>query len=63
MPTTAEKSITRNDINQKAIKEFIQRLRKAEGDNLMQVVLFGSVARGDDHEESDIDIFILLKKL
>jgi predicted nucleotidyltransferase len=25
------------------------------------VVLFGSAARGDDHEDSDIDVFILLK--
>jgi len=28
---------------------------------LLQVILFGSVARGDDHEDSDIDVFVLLK--
>ena len=44
-----------------AIEEFLQRLRVAEGDNLLRVVLFGSVARGDDNEDSDIDVFILLK--
>ena len=61
MSMTAEKPIIRNDINHKAIKEFLDRLRKAEGDNLLQVVLFGSVARGDNNEDSDIDVFILLK--
>ncbi|MCL1874690.1 MAG: nucleotidyltransferase domain-containing protein [Synergistaceae bacterium] len=45
----------------KTIEEFIHRLHLAEGDNLLQVVLFGSVARGDDCDDSDIDIFILLK--
>ena len=48
-------------VNSKAIGEFLQRLRETEGDNLLQVNLFGSVARGDDNEYSDIDVFILLK--
>ena len=61
MPAITEKPIAQNDINNKAIEEFLQRLRKAEGDNLLSVVLFGSVARGDDNEDSDIDVFILLK--
>ena len=56
-----EKSIAGSDINHKAIGEFLQRLREAEGDNLLRVVLFGSVARRDDSEDSDIDVFILLK--
>jgi predicted nucleotidyltransferase len=60
-PTIAEKNVNQNSINHKAIQEFLQRLRKAEGDNLLQVNLFGSVARGDDDEGSDIDVFILLK--
>jgi len=55
------KPIAGKDINHKAIEEFLQRLREAEGDNLLQVVLFGSVARGNDNEDSDIDVFILLK--
>ena len=61
MPMIDEKSIIRNDINHKAMEEFLRRLREAEGDNLLQVVLFGSVARGDDNEDSDIDVFILLR--
>jgi len=61
MSTTAEKPIAGSDINHKAIEEFLKHLREAEGDNLLRVVLFGSVARGDDSEDSDIDVFILLK--
>ena len=61
MIPTVEKSVAGNGINHKAIKEFLRLLREAEGNNLLQVVLFGSVARGDDDEDSDIDVFILLK--
>ena len=38
------------------------RLKEAEGDNLLRVVLFGSMARGDFDEESDTDVFVLLKE-
>jgi predicted nucleotidyltransferase len=61
MPTIAEKMLTQNSLNHKAIQEFLHRLCGMEGENLLQVTLFGSVARGNDHEDSDIDVFILLK--
>jgi predicted nucleotidyltransferase len=44
-----------------AIKIFVDKLKEEEGNNLLQVILFGSVARDEDHEDSDIDIFILLE--
>ncbi|MBO5152179.1 MAG: nucleotidyltransferase domain-containing protein [Methanobrevibacter sp.] len=28
-------------------------------DKIIKIILFGSVARGDDHDESDIDILII----
>ena len=31
-------------------------------DNIERIVLFGSVARGEDNKDSDVDIFIELKK-
>lgn len=44
------------------LKEFVLRLKEAEGENLLRVVLFGSMARGDFDEESDTDVFVLLQK-
>ena len=41
------------------LKEFVRRLEEAEGENLLRVVLFGSMARGDYDEESDTDVFVL----
>ena len=36
------------------------RLQSAHGDRLRGVVLYGSLARGDAHLESDVDILVLL---
>ena len=33
------------------LKEVVLRLKEAEGENLLRVVLFGSMARGDFDEE------------
>ena len=57
-----EKNPMGSDTSQKAIGEFVRRLRGAEGDNLLRVVLFGSLARGEAREDSDVDVFVLLKE-
>ena len=44
------------------LREFVRRLKEAEGANLLRVVLFGSMARGDFDEESDTDVFVLLRE-
>jgi predicted nucleotidyltransferase len=41
------------------VKTFLQ---KTYQDNLDQVILFGSRARGDHHADSDVDILIVLKQ-
>lgn len=41
--------------------EFKAELQKLYGDNLAALILFGSHARGDFHEESDIDFAVVLK--
>jgi predicted nucleotidyltransferase len=46
----------------KAINAFSRRLKKALGKQLVSVLLFGSKARGESHKESDIDIFVLVKR-
>jgi predicted nucleotidyltransferase len=41
-------------------EEAARRLAVAYGDRLRQVVLFGSWARGGAHEESDVDLVVVL---
>lgn len=41
--------------------KLITGLTEIYGDLLVRIVLYGSVARGTDNEESDIDIAVLLK--
>lgn len=46
----------------KAIKEFCEFLRRELGANLLEIRLFGSVARGTATPESDIDILVLVRR-
>ncbi len=41
--------------------KFKQLLKERFGDNLISLVLYGSVARGAARDESDIDLLIILK--
>lgn len=40
---------------------FSTQLKKILGNRLSKVILYGSYARGDYHENSDIDIMVLVK--
>ena len=44
------------------VGSFVAELREKLGDEILSIRLFGSKARGDSNEESDIDIFILVKE-
>ena len=55
-----------NNLSEKenqAIKELVAGLKKVYGDNLSRVILYGSKARGEATEDSDIDILVVLKRL
>lgn len=41
---------------------FNERLRHHFGEDLLQVRLFGSAARGEANEASDADVFVLLRR-
>lgn len=43
-------------------KEFVRRLAEQVDPQLFTVTLFGSRARGDADEESDLDLFVALKE-
>ena len=48
-------------IQKEAINESTAILKKILKNNLIKIILYGSYARGDYNQFSDIDIFILVK--
>lgn len=43
------------------VYEFSLQLRDLLGSRLSKVILYGSYARGDNHDHSDVDVMILVK--
>jgi hypothetical protein len=46
----------------RALADLKERLASRFGPDLLDVRLFGSYARGEADEESDVDVFVLLRK-
>jgi len=44
---------------ERALQLFVKSLKEKYGDKVEKVVLFGSVARGEDKEDSDVDVLII----
>lgn len=45
-----------------AIDEYLERVHRQFGEQILSVTLFGSKARGDSDAESDIDLLVLVKQ-
>ncbi|MBI4802082.1 MAG: nucleotidyltransferase domain-containing protein [Elusimicrobia bacterium] len=45
----------------KAVDKLIRGLRELYGANLSRVILYGSKARGDATEDSDVDVMVMLR--
>ena len=45
---------------QPIIQEFTEQAKAHYGDRLSKIILFGSYARGEAHEDSDVDLLLLL---
>src|SRR5439155_22492573 len=45
-----------------ALESLKQRLSNRFPENFVRLVLFGSYARGEQHEESDIDVLVLFSR-
>ena len=46
---------------QRAVLEFARRARRELGDHIVQIILYGSRARGDYTDESDIDVLVVVQ--
>jgi len=46
---------------QEAVKEFVRRTMVKYKDKIDSIILFGSVARGEAKEDSDVDILVVWK--
>jgi len=44
----------------KALEEFVAQAEKTYAGHVRQVILYGSYARGDFREDSDVDVMILV---
>ena len=49
----------RPKIVENAIQEFVNKVNELLGNRVKRIILYGSYARGDFNEKSDIDIMIL----
>lgn len=49
-------------VEQQALARFRDALRSLLGENLLSLRLFGSRARAEGTEESDLDVLVLVKK-
>lgn len=44
---------------EEALQDFVERMRRGHGGEIQDMIVYGSYARGEDSEESDVDILII----
>ena len=47
-------------VTQNLLEQYVEEIKKIYGTHLQKIILYGSYARGDYTQESDIDIMILV---
>jgi predicted nucleotidyltransferase len=57
-----EKLVFLNKLEKKIVMLFVKELKEKLGNDIITIRLFGSKVRGDFGKDSDIDIFILIKR-
>jgi predicted nucleotidyltransferase len=60
--STLDERLSHLTANERAgLAAFVNRLRQHYGNDLLRVVLFGSKARGDFDDESDLDVLVVVR--
>ena len=54
--------VLRKEELERILREVKSRLQEILGDNLVEVILFGSYARGDAREGSDVDVLVVTRR-
>jgi len=57
-----KKSNSINKNHGKAISDFAKKAKNILKDNLVDILIYGSVSRGEAKTDSDIDIIVIVKK-
>jgi predicted nucleotidyltransferase len=47
------------DKKSEALKRFVEKVKELYGSKIEKIILFGSYARGESREDSDIDLLII----
>ena len=53
--------MSRDKLHPNAVEKFLQEVNKKYSERIDKVILFGSYARGDYTQESDIDLLVVWK--
>lgn len=49
-----------DESHERALKDFVEKATSAYGRRIKSIILFGSVARGTDRPDSDIDLLVVI---
>lgn len=49
------------NLHREAFQQFAEKAKEELGEDLKKLVLFGSVAKGEETEDSDVDVFAVVE--
>ncbi|MDF3820189.1 nucleotidyltransferase domain-containing protein [Leptospira sp. 96542] len=59
----SNKDVNQENIHKQMIPRVLELCKNSYGQNLIGLVLYGSVARGTEHNRSDVDLLVVLESV